>query len=116
MYILCAPFSARAVAIIFPIPSRGYRSVSSGQELFVKEGSVAQEKNADLCPPPVMTATRPSTLNKSSTRRVLLMSSLADGMLKLWVMSQQPEGSNHKVMTSCDDASTLKSKQGQYLI
>ena len=63
-----------------------------------------------------MTATRPSTLNKSSTRRVLLISSLADGMLKLWVMSQQPEGSNYKVMTSCDDASTLKSKHEQYLI
>ena len=51
MYILCAPFSARAVAIIFPIPSRGYRVVSSWQELLVKEGSVAQEKNADLCLP-----------------------------------------------------------------
>ena len=51
MYILCAPFSARAVAIIFPIPRKGYRSVSSGQELVVKEGSVAQDKNADLCLP-----------------------------------------------------------------
>ena len=37
------------------------------------------------------------------------MSSLADGMLKPWVMSQQPEGSNYKVY---DDASTLKSKHG----
>ena len=57
-----------------------------------------------------MTATRPSTLNRSSTRRVLLTSSLADGMLKLWVTSQQPEGSNYKVMKSCGAASTLKSK------
>ena len=35
-------------------------------------------------------------------------------MLKLWVMSQQAEVPNHKAMTSCDDASTLKSKHGQY--
>ena len=100
-YILCAPFSARAVAIIFPIPSRAFGLVSNGQGLFVKE-PIARwlMEGYGPVPPPVTTATRPSILNKVSTRRVLSTSSIADGMLNLW------KGSSHEVMTSFNDANT----------
>ena len=67
-----------------------YRLVSNGQGLFGTEAIAWWlMKECGPVPPPVMMATRPSTLNKLSTRRVLSMSSMADGMLMMWVISQR---------------------------